>query len=91
MAFDHKKYQNIIFDAGLTLYGASMIGFAYQCLKEPIKTAIYKHKIKRALKKLEKTGNEMLILENEKLEKENKELYEKNQELLNQIPKTTEA
>ena len=91
MTFDHKKYQNIILDAGLTLYGASMIGFAYQCLKEPIKTAIYKHKIKRALKKLEKTGNEMLIIENESLKKENEELLKTNEELINQIPKTTEA
>lgn len=91
MTFDHKKYQNVILDAGLTLYGASMIGFAYQCFKEPIKAAIYKHKLRKSLKMLEKKGNEMLILENESLKKENEELLKTNSELLNQIPKTEEA
>lgn len=91
MTFDHKKYQNIIFDAGLTFYAGATIGFAYQCLKQPIKEAIHKHKIRKALKKLEKIGNEMLIIENESLKKENEELLKTNSELLNKIPKTEEA
>lgn len=91
MAFDHKKYQNITFDVGTTLYGVGCATWIYFMVKEPIKRAWAKHKLKKVVKKLDHIGNELILAENEGLRKENEELLRKNQELIDQIPKTEEA